>query len=111
VRKSSGSVKIFGIDIDKDFSAAKKMIGVVPQEFNFNMWTKVRDIPVIQAGYYGISKDIAIERTEKYLKRLELWDKRDNQAMELSGGMKRRLMIVRALIHEPKFLILDEPTA
>ena len=87
------------------------MIGVVPQEFNFNMWTKVRDIPVIQAGYYGIDKKTATERTEKYLKRLELWEKRDNQAMELSGGMKRRLMIVRALIHEPKFLILDEPTA
>ena len=111
VRKTEGVVKVFGIDIDKDFSSAKKMIGVVPQEFNFNMWTKVRDIPVIQAGYYGIDKKTATERTEKYLKRLELWEKRDNQAMELSGGMKRRLMIVRALIHEPKFLILDEPTA
>lgn len=111
VRKTSGSVKVFGIDIDEDFSAAKKLIGVVPQEFNFNMWTKVRDIPVIQAWYYGIDKKTATERTEKYLKRLELWDKRDAQAMQLSWGMKRRLMIVRALIHEPKFLILDEPTA
>lgn len=111
VRKTSGEIKIFDIDIDKDFSAAKKLIWVVPQEFNFNMWTKVIDIPVIQAWYYGISKDVALKRAEKYLKRLELWDKKDAQAMDLSGGMKRRLMIVRALIHEPKFLILDEPTA
>lgn len=111
VRKTSGNVEVFGIDIDKDFSAAKKLIWVVPQEFNFHIWTKVKEIPVIQAWFYGIDKQTAIERTEKYLKRLQLWDKRDNQASELSWWMKRRLMIVRALVHEPKFLILDEPTA
>lgn len=111
VKKTSGTVKVFGIDIDKDFSAAKKLIGVVPQEFNFHMFTKVQDIPVIQAWYYGIPKEQAIKRTEKLLKRLGLWEKRESQAMSLSGWMKRRLMIVRALVHEPKFLILDEPTA
>ena len=111
VRKTSGTVKVFGHDIDQDISEAKKMIGLVPQEFNFNMWTKVKDIPVIQAGYYGVPAKVARERTEKLLKRLELWEKRDSQAMQLSGWMKRRLMIVRALVHEPKFLILDEPTA
>jgi len=111
VRKTSWKVKVFGVDIDKDFSKAKKYIWVVPQEFNFSIFQKVKEIPVIQAGFYGISRKIATQRTEKYLKILWLWDKRDNQARELSGGMKRRLMIVRALIHEPKFLILDEPTA
>ncbi len=111
VRKTSGKIKLFGIDIDKDFAAAKKLIGVVPQEFNFNMWTKVKDIPVLQAGYYWVPKEQAVKKTEELLKRLELWDKKDNQALQLSGWMKRRLMIVRALVHEPKFLILDEPTA
>ena len=111
VRKDSWKVKIFWIDIDKDFANAKTYIWVVPQEFNFAIFQKVKDIPVIQAGFYGVPKKIAIERTEKYLKILWLWDKRNNQARELSGGMKRRLMIVRALIHEPKILILDEPTA
>lgn len=111
VNKTSGTVKIAGIDIDKDFPEARKYIGVVPQEFNFDIFMKVRDICMFQAGYYGISKQVAATRVEKYLKKLELWDKRDAKAKELSGGMKRRLMIARALVHEPKILVLDEPTA
>lgn len=111
VRKNSGKIKVFWNDIDKNFNEAKKLIWVVPQEFNFNIFSKVKDIPVDQAWYYGISKKIAIERTEKYLKELGLRDKKDSQANSLSWGMKRRLMIVRALTHEPKLLILDEPTA
>lgn len=111
VRKKSWNIKIYWVDIDDDFVSAKRYIWVVPQEFNFNVFSKVKNIPVEQAGYYGISKKIAKERTEKYLKDLWLWDKRDNEARELSGWMKRRLMIVRALVHKPKFLILDEPTA
>lgn len=111
VNKSSGKVKIGWIDIDTNFEAARKNIWVVPQEFNFDVFAKVIDIPVIQAWYYGIDKKTALKRTEKYLKSLWLWEKRNNKARELSGWMKRRLMIVRALIHEPKMLILDEPTA
>ena len=111
VMKSQGRVQVFGIDIDKEFSRAKQLLGVVPQEFNFSQFEKVIDIVVTQAGFYGIPAPLAMERAEKYLKQLGLWDKREQRARMLSGGMKRRLMIARALIHEPRLLILDEPTA
>ena len=111
VNKTWWNVKVFWIDIDENFEKAKSYIWVVPQEFNFNMFLKVKDIPVYQAWFYWVPKKIAKERTEKYLKILGLWEKRDMESMWLSGWMKRRLMIVRALVHEPKILILDEPTA
>ncbi len=111
VNKTSGQVKVFDFDLDQDLEAAKSQLGLVPQEFNFNQFETVLQIVVNQAGYYGVPKSIALGRAEKYLGQLGLWEKRNARSRELSGGMKRRLMIARALMHEPKLLILDEPTA
>ena len=111
VNKTSGSVSVFGHDLDRNPAALKRSIGVVPQEFNFNQFEKTFDIVVTQAGYYGIPAKVANERAEQYLTQLGLWDKRDVPSRSLSGGMKRRLMIARALVHQPRLLILDEPTA
>ncbi len=111
VNKTAGKVRVFGYDIDKDIVNAKRQLGLVPQEFNFNPFETVMQVVVNQAGYYGVQRSLALQRAEKYLTQLDLWGKRNERSRMLSGGMKRRLMIARALMHEPKLLILDEPTA
>ena len=111
VNQTGGTVSVFGYDLTTQKEQAKACIGLVPQEFNFNQFETVLQIVLNQAGYYGVPRSIAKERAKKYLAKLDLWEKRDARARELSGGMKRRLMIARALMHEPKLLILDEPTA
>lgn len=111
VRKTSGRIKVYGIDIDDNFPLARSRMGLVPQEFNFNQFKPVHEVLTAQAGYYGIPLSAAKSRAKRYLQKLELWDKRDSIVRDLSGGMKRRLMIARAMMNEPRLLVLDEPTA
>lgn len=111
VNKTAGSVSVFGHDLDKDFEGVKRCLGVVPQEFNFNMFEKVQDIVAVQGGFFGLDWKTAVKNSQDVLKRVGLWEKRNAMARTLSGGMKRRLMIARALVHQPRMLILDEPTA
>jgi len=111
IKKTSGDIKIYDIDIDKNFVKAKTFIGLVPQEINFNTFEPIKEIIINQAGYYGVRREPAIIETERLLKKLGLWEKKDQFSRKLSGGMQRRLMVARALVHRPKLLILDEPTA